>query len=1383
MVLSFEVAGLNTKSRLLAALLLVGLSWACWGQAPAWGIEPWADAHLPVTERLELWLDASRPTGLAMEPADGAAIAQWSDASGHGRHLMQADQETQPMLTTAGDWQAVRFDGKQQHLTLQGAHDRFEELTLFVVGTAWSNRGTFRAWLGFGAAGQNDYTTGLNLDLGPFHTNNLGWVNSEGVGFSGVDQLLARPRAFGEVAVMSLTVGSGPQGVTLHVDGELQKSRARTAGPMRWENLVVGGRYFNNGGTAAPVAFLDGDIAQVLVYSRVLTDDQRGAVERYLLSRYEGAKPVRPVRHVDGKPLVAVTDPPPVQMFFPGFEVRRLPLELNNINNLRYRADGKLVALGYDGNVQILSDTDGDGLEDRAELFWQNDGQLRGPIGCALTPPGYKHGQGLFVASKGRITLIADTDGDDRADQTRIVAEGWQEITQSVDALGVAIDPRDESLYFGLGTIDFTNAYLLDKSGNAHYDLTAANGTIQRVSPDFSRRETVCTGIRFPVGLAFNAAGDLFCTDQEGATWLPNGNPYDELLHIEPQRHYGFPPRHPKHLNNVVDEPSLFDYRPQHQSTCGLTFNEPVNGGSSFGPGPWRHAALVCGYSRGKIYRTDLVRSPVGYVARTELIASLPNLCVESCVTPAGALVIATHSGGPDWGSGPLGKGYLYQVRYVDLKAPQPVLTRVERPGELRVTFDGPLDPAWLAAHRTKISVEYGQAVAAGDRFEQLRPGYQVVQDQLELIRRELPLEAVQLTPDGKTLILVAKESTPDTPTYFAITLPRPSVDSAEGVLPQHDTIDLSCDQSGVEAMWNSADGSQPQSIWLPHVDTTVARGFTQTSDAHQAWWQAATQAGTLRMNARMDVRDLFRPAVQPGATLDQRLGPEVVTLSFEGNAPFALQVDDRSISSQMDGKRHRAEVAMPSDANKTPLVSVALESGKDCEFHVSWHTAEDARPRASPLARVWLPWIKVPDASENVSPERTLPAELAGGNWSRGRKVFFGEQAQCSKCHTVRGEGGTLAPDLSNLPFRDYQSVLRDIRQPNYAINPDFLSHIAILDDGRTLTGTVRAEDDDLLITDTKATTTRVARAEIETLTPAKQSIMPEGIADQLGPERLRDLLTFLLTSPPRMPQYAELPPPALRTRAEVVQLLAGAEAVSETPRPLSILLVAGPKDHGLGEHDYPAWQSVWRRLLGCAEGVTIETAWDWPSPEQLQRADAVVVFQRGDWNAARAADVDRSLARGTGWSFLHWAVEGGRQAADFARRIGLAGGPGTKFRHGPLTLDFSAASKHPIARNLSQVDFYDESYWDLKGDAKGLQLLATGVEQEQPRPLIWTMDHEPGRVFVSILGHYSWSFDDPVFRALVLRGMAWSAGEPVDRFNELVTFGARMEAPEVAR
>ena len=86
------------------------------------------------------------------------------------------------------------------------------------------------------------------------------------------------------------------------------------------------------------------------------------------------------------------------------------------------------------------------------------------------------------------------------------------------------------------------------------------------------------------------------------------------------------------------------------------------------------------------------------------------------------------------------------------------------------------------------------------------------------------------------------------------------------------------------------------------------------------------------------------------------------------------------------------------------------------------------------------------------------------------------------------------------------------------------------------------------------------------------------------------------------------------------------------------------------------------------------------------------------------------------------------------------------------------------------------DESYWNLVGDPASIEVIGSGVEDGPPRPLFWTRRAGKGRLFVSIPGHYSWTFDDPLFRLILLRGMAWSAGESVDRFNELTTLGARI-------
>jgi type 1 glutamine amidotransferase len=73
--------------------------------------------------------------------------------------------------------------------------------------------------------------------------------------------------------------------------------------------------------------------------------------------------------------------------------------------------------------------------------------------------------------------------------------------------------------------------------------------------------------------------------------------------------------------------------------------------------------------------------------------------------------------------------------------------------------------------------------------------------------------------------------------------------------------------------------------------------------------------------------------------------------------------------------------------------------------------------------------------------------------------------------------------------------------------------------------------------------------------------------------------------------------------------------------------------------------------------------------------------------------------------------------------------------------------------------------------------------MEDGQRQPQFWTLEPSKGRVFVSILGHYSWTFDDPLFRLLLLRGIAWTAREPVDRFNELATLGVELSEPRTER
>ena len=381
-----------------------------------------------------------------------------------------------------------------------------------------------------------------------------------------------------------------------------------------------------------------------------------------------------------------------------------------------------------------------------------------------------------------------------------------------------------------------------------------------------------------------------------------------------------------------------------------------------------------------------------------------------------------------------------------------------------------------------------------------------------------------------------------------------------------------------------------------------------------------------------------------------------------------------------------------------------------------------------------------------------------------------------CSKCHSVSGLGGAIGPDLSNLIHRDYASVMRDITQPSFAINPDFITQTITLKDERVLMGVVRTVGNKLYVGDQNGKETIIDKANVASMRPAAISIMPDDLVKKLGPDQTRDLLTFLLTPSPSMPRdyTGDQKQPKPRTLAEVLAVLAGAPKPPEKIRPIRVVLVAGAKDHGPGEHDYPAWQKAWAELLGAGDKIEVTTAMEWPAKEEFTKADVMVFFQRGNWDAKRAADVDAFLERGGGLVYLHWAVDGQKDSPGFAKRIGLTWGNGSKFRHGPVELSFNEEAKHPISRNLDKVKLVDESYWNLTGELPKDRVIAWGTEDKAPQPLFWSLEQGKGRVFVSIPGHYSWSFDDPIFRVILLRGIAWSAKEPVDRFNELVWPGA---------
>jgi len=138
-----------------------------------------------------------------------------------------------------------------------------------------------------------------------------------------------------------------------------------------------------------------------------------------------------------------------------------------------------------------------------------------------------------------------------------------------------------------------------------------------------------------------------------------------------------------------------------------------------------------------------------------------------------------------------------------------------------------------------------------------------------------------------------------------------------------------------------------------------------------------------------------------------------------------------------------------------------------------------------------------------------------AGGKPPLGEQFFFG-RGKCSQCHMIRGRGGILGPDLSNLGReRRLRQIEQSLRNPGSVASTDGQrspgSHLVTvkLRNGGSTRGLAKNESTyDIQIQDLEGNLHLLQKDDIEDIVREPNSVMP---AVEATPEEMRDLLAYL--------------------------------------------------------------------------------------------------------------------------------------------------------------------------------------------------------------------------------------------------------------------------------
>ena len=131
-------------------------------------------------------------------------------------------------------------------------------------------------------------------------------------------------------------------------------------------------------------------------------------------------------------------------------------------------------------------------------------------------------------------------------------------------------------------------------------------------------------------------------------------------------------------------------------------------------------------------------------------------------------------------------------------------------------------------------------------------------------------------------------------------------------------------------------------------------------------------------------------------------------------------------------------------------------------------------------------------------------------GNIDKGKAL----SAICMACHTINGAGGQIGPNLSGAGAMGLEGVLRNIMDPNAAMEAGYRTFRTEMKSGDIVDAFYVGEDKEaLVVRQVGLPDRRIPKKDVRTTRYIRRSLMPEGLLDALSDEQVTDLMSYLMT------------------------------------------------------------------------------------------------------------------------------------------------------------------------------------------------------------------------------------------------------------------------------